>query len=80
MAKVEIGLFDLKALGTPKLGRDAAKTGDRAGLDALYSGQFVLQEPQAASARVRVPAAELPSALVCFGRDPDVGLRLARHG
>ncbi|KQN26184.1 hypothetical protein ASE86_08520 [Sphingomonas sp. Leaf33] len=67
-----IDYVHLKALGTPKPGRDAAKKGDRATLEAAYAGQLELPEAQAAAARMRALAAEMPSALLCFERDPHV--------
>ena len=60
----------LKALGTPKAGRDAAKKGDVATLEAVYAGQLELPEAQAQAAQMLALAAEKPSALLCFERDP----------
>jgi uncharacterized protein (DUF488 family) len=60
----------LKALGTPKRGRDAAKKGDVVTLRAVYDDQLALPEAQAAAAQMRALAAELPSALLCYERDP----------
>ncbi|WP_447724546.1 DUF488 domain-containing protein [Sphingomonas koreensis] len=65
-----IGYVHLKALGTPKPGRDAAKKGDRATLKTVYAGQLELPEAQAQAAQMRVLIAETPSALLCFERDP----------
>lgn len=65
-----IGYVHLKALGTPKPGRDAAKKGDRATLETVYAGQLNLPEAQAQAARMRALIAEMPSALLCFERDP----------
>lgn len=65
-----IGYVHLKALGTPKPGRDAAKKGDVATLEAVYAGQLELPEAQVQAARMRALAAEKPSALLCFERDP----------
>lgn len=67
-----IGYVHLKALGTPKRGRDAAKKGDRATLEAVYAGQLELPEAQAQAAQMLDLAAEKPSALLCFERDPCV--------
>lgn len=72
LAEHGIGYVHLKALGTPKPGRDAAKKGDRATLEAVYAGQLELPEAQAEAARMRALAAEKPSALLCFERDPAV--------
>ncbi|MDB5705704.1 MAG: hypothetical protein JWN66_2820 [Sphingomonas bacterium] len=67
-----IGYVHLKALGTPKPGRDAAKKGDRATLEAVYAGQLELPEAQMQAAQMLDLAAEKPSALLCFERDPCV--------
>lgn len=70
LKEVEIDYVHLKALGTPKRGRDAAKKGDVATLTAVYDGQLALPEAQVAAARMLELAAEMPSALLCFERDP----------
>ena len=67
---VGIEYVHLKALGTPKDGRDAAKKGDVATLERVYEGQLQLPEAQAQAAQMRALAAEKPSALLCFERDP----------
>jgi uncharacterized protein (DUF488 family) len=72
LAEVGIDYVHLKALGTPKPGRDAAKKGDRATLETVYAGQLELPEAQVAAARMRALALEMPSALLCFERDPHV--------
>ncbi|MBX3564619.1 MAG: DUF488 domain-containing protein [Sphingomonas sp.] len=61
----------LKNLGTPKPGRDAAKKGDVATLEAVYETQLGLPEAQAEAVRMRALAAEKPSALLCFERNPE---------
>jgi len=70
LAEAGIGYVHLKALGTPKPGRDAAKRGDRATLEAVYADQLHLPEAQAQAAQMLELAAEKPSALLCFERDP----------
>lgn len=60
----------LKALGTPKRGRDAAKKGDVATLEAVYTEQLALPEAQAQAAVMLELAAEKPSALLCYEREP----------
>lgn len=65
-----IDYVHLKALGTPKRGRDAAKKGDVVTLRAVYDDQLALPEAQAAAARMRELAAEMPSALLCYESDP----------
>ncbi|KQN03930.1 hypothetical protein ASE78_02450 [Sphingomonas sp. Leaf25] len=70
LAGHDIDYIHLKALGTPKRGRDAAKKGDVATLRAVYDQQLGLPEAQAQAAIMLGLAAELPSALLCFERDP----------
>lgn len=70
LAEAGIGYVHLKALGTPKEGRDAAKKGDVATLERVYAGQLELPEAQAQAARMLTLAAERPSALLCFERAP----------
>jgi uncharacterized protein (DUF488 family) len=65
-----IDYVHLKALGTPKRGRDAAKKGDVETLTAVYDDQLALPEAQAAAARMLDLAGEKPSALLCYERDP----------
>ena len=55
-----IGYVHLKALGTPKPGRDAAKKGDWRTMEAVYAGQLELPEAQAEAAKMRDLAAEKP--------------------
>ena len=65
-----IAYVHLKALGTPKEGRDAAKKGDVATLERVYAGQLELPEAQVQAAAMLDLAAERPSALLCFEADP----------
>jgi uncharacterized protein (DUF488 family) len=64
-----IGYVHLKALGTPKPGRDAAKKGDWQRMEQIYAGQLELPEAQAQAARLRDLASEKVSAVLCFERD-----------
>ncbi|MGN6376239.1 MAG: DUF488 domain-containing protein [Sphingomonas sp.] len=70
LAEAGIAYVHLKALGTPKAGRDAAKKGDRETLEQVYEGQLELPEAQAQAAQMRALAAEKVSALLCYERDP----------
>ncbi|MGF7146961.1 uncharacterized protein (DUF488 family) [Sphingomonas zeicaulis] len=65
-----IAYVHLKALGTPPEGREAARKGNHAGLECVYAGQLDLPEAQAQAAQMLELAAERPSALLCFERDP----------
>jgi uncharacterized protein (DUF488 family) len=70
LAEAGIDYVHLKALGTPKEGRDAAKRGDTATLTRVYDHQLALPEAQAQAAIMRALAEEKPSALLCYERDP----------
>lgn len=60
----------LRALGTPKEGREAARRGDIASLESVYAGQLELPEAQAQAAILLDRAAAEPVALLCYERDP----------
>ena len=60
----------LRALGTPKEGRDAAKRGDQATLERVYAGQPELPEAQAASAILLDRIDAQPTAVLCYEREP----------
>ena len=70
LREVGIDYVHLKALGTPKRGRDAAKKGDVVTLRAVHDEQLELPEAQAQAAQMLDLAGEKPSALLCFERDP----------
>ena len=65
-----IDYVGLKALGTPPGGREAARKGDHAGLARVYSGQLELPEAALQAAQLIELAADRPTALLCFERDP----------
>ena len=60
----------LRALGTPKEGREAARKGDIAALERVYAGQLELTEAQAQAAIMLDRAATEPVAILCYERDP----------
>jgi uncharacterized protein (DUF488 family) len=70
LAEVGIDYVHLRALGTPADGRAAARAGKKAELERIYAGQLELPEAMAESAQLIDLAAEKPSALLCFERDP----------
>lgn len=70
LAEAGIDYVHLKQLGTPKRGRDAAKKGDVETLRDVYDLQLGLPEAQAQAAQMRTLAADKPSALLCYERDP----------
>jgi len=70
LTEAGIAYEHLKALGTPKEGRDAAKRGDHATLERIYAGQLELPEAQAAAAILLDRADAQPTALLCYEREP----------
>ena len=70
LAEAGIDYVHLKPLGTPPEGREAARKGRHAELERIYAGQLELPEAIVAAAQMRELAAEKPSALLCFERDP----------
>ena len=70
LAEHGIDYIHLKALGTPPEGREAARKGRHALMAEIYAGQLELPEAILQAAQMRDLAAEKPSALLCFERDP----------
>ena len=70
LAEAGIEYVHLKALGTPAEGREAARKGRHAELERIYAAQLDLPEAIVAGAEMRELAAEQPSALLCYERDP----------
>ena len=70
LAEAGIEYIHLKALGTPAEGREAARKGRHAELERIYAGQLELPEAIVAGAQMRELAAERPSALLCYEREP----------
>ena len=65
-----IDYVHLKALGTPPDGREAARKGRIEDMERIYAQQLETPEAGAQAAQLRMLAAEMPSALLCFERDP----------
>jgi uncharacterized protein (DUF488 family) len=65
-----IDYLHLRALGTPKAGRDAARAGRTAEMHAIFEAH--LAEPEAAMALAQAAelAAARPCALLCYEADP----------
>ena len=70
LAEARIDYVHLRALGTPADGRAAARAGRQADLERIYAGQLELPEAMVAAEQMKVLAAEKPSALLCFEREP----------
>lgn len=65
-----IDYVGLKALGTPPEGREAARKGNHDRLAEVYASQLELPEAIVQSEMLKELAAERPTALLCFERDP----------
>jgi uncharacterized protein (DUF488 family) len=61
--------WHVRALGTPKPGRDAARRGDETAFRAIYEKQFRSEEAQLALAEVIGAAKKEPSCLLCYEQD-----------
>jgi uncharacterized protein (DUF488 family) len=68
--EVGIEYVHLKALGTPADGRSAARAGKQKDLERIYAGQLELPEAIVQAEQMRELAAENPSALLCYEREP----------
>ena len=65
-----IDYVGLKALGTPAEGREAARKGQHARLADIYGRQLDLPEAIVQAEQLKDMAAQTPTALLCFERDP----------
>jgi uncharacterized protein (DUF488 family) len=70
LAEAAIDYVHLRALGTPAEGRAAARAGRHDDLERIYAGQLELPEAMKEAAEMLELAAEKPSALLCYERDP----------
>lgn len=70
LAEAGIDYVHLRALGTPADGRAAARAGRHGDLERIYDAQLGLPESIVAAEEMKALAAELPSALLCYERDP----------
>ena len=70
LGEAGIEYVHLKALGTPSEGRSAARAGRQDGLKRIYAGQLDLPEAIVQAEQMRELAAERPSALLCYEREP----------
>jgi uncharacterized protein (DUF488 family) len=70
-AALEAGLryTHLRALGTPKPGREAARRGDADTMRRIFAAHMDAPEPQAELARAIAISREAPACLLCFERD-----------
>jgi uncharacterized protein (DUF488 family) len=70
LGETGIEYVHLKALGTPADGRAAARAGSHSEMARIYAGQLELPEAMVQAAQMLELAAEKPSALLCFERQP----------
>lgn len=70
LGEADIDYVHLKALGTPAEGRSAARAGRQQDLERIYAGQLELPEAIVQAEQMLDLAAEKPSALLCFEREP----------
>jgi uncharacterized protein (DUF488 family) len=64
-----IGYLHLRALGTPKAGRDAARKGRIGEMHAIFEGQLATPEAALAMEQALAAAGDGKAALLCFERD-----------
>jgi len=69
LREVGIDYLHLRALGTPKEGREAARKGDTPRMLAIYAEQLVTPEAALALEQAHAAIRERPSALLCFERE-----------
>lgn len=70
LGEAGIDYVHLRALGTPAEGRAAARAGRHAEMERVYAGQLELPEAIAQSAMMIELAREMPTALLCYEREP----------
>jgi len=69
VAELGIDYVHLRALGTPKPGREAARNGRIAEMHAIYEEQLATPEAALALAQAKAAASERHAALLCFEAD-----------
>jgi len=65
-----VAYVHLRALGTPKAGRIAARAGRTAEMAAIFAAHMVTDAAQRGLADAVTVAAAAPTCLLCFERDP----------
>ncbi len=65
-----IGYVHIRALGTPKAGRQAARAGRADEMAAIFGAHLATEAAQAGLHQAREIALGAPSCLLCFERDP----------
>jgi len=69
LAEIGIGYTHLRGLGTPKPGRDAARSGKAALMHEIFTAHMRTPEAQFDLQQARALTAAAPCCLLCFERD-----------
>ena len=69
LAEAGIGYIHMKALGTPKLGREAARRGDTKTMSRIYEARLVEPESQLALSETAALAGKTRICLMCLEHD-----------
>ncbi|HEX3920549.1 MAG TPA: DUF488 domain-containing protein [Caulobacteraceae bacterium] len=70
LAAAGIDYVHLRALGTPKAGRQAVRAGHVAEMEAIYAAHLIEPEAQLQLAEALDIARDRPAALLCYEADP----------
>jgi uncharacterized protein (DUF488 family) len=70
LAAAGVGYLHLRDLGTPKPGRDAARAGRTAEMQAIFRAHLATSAAQAALEAAMVAAKEKRACLLCYEEDP----------
>jgi uncharacterized protein (DUF488 family) len=70
LAEAGIDYVHLRALGTPKAGRQAVRAGRIAEMEAIYDAHLETPEARAELARAEALVQEKKTALLCYEADP----------
>lgn len=71
LAEAGLDYVHLRALGTPKAGRDAARRGEIERFHGIFAAQLGTPEAQAGLARTAGIARAAKACLLCYERDPE---------
>jgi uncharacterized protein (DUF488 family) len=71
LAEAGLDYVHLRALGTPKPGRDAARQGDMERFHAIFAAQLATPEAQGALASAADTVRAAKACLLCYERDPE---------
>lgn len=69
LSEAGIGYLHLRALGTPKAGRDAARKGRTAEMREIYAGQLETPEAELAFEQAHEAVSEHRAALLCYEKE-----------